>query len=767
MRPFLFSWPQSNEPGENIRWLVAFISHPDPSLLPESIAEYLERDFSFERLVIVGFTFNRLATLALHESGRLDDRLPPIFRNKPALIEYWFIGPNGTIQTETGTTCDPRKTAGLFHAGAEAMFFDHSMHPPCNPILEAPIGFHFVKPSKEHSSHFIRVAELLRKGEQIEFLGASLLRWITSSISRIACDSGSIMSVAYAAAMLFHRINAADLEFGKSLSVSSFGSWGGILPKRGEIRAEYSPDETTLYVVSASTSGSLTRKMKRLGFPSCNTVTLYQYGSDAGSGHVICKLTPPRSNAGRNLPEIEVYSPKSCPWCKLRSSPLMLRGDQFLPLEAKKDTFEVSLVDCPKWLQTFLTHAVNTKVISAHHGYGDRGRIHEVFIHFDRLCESKSFRKRIDQAIRQSVSYAFDRMFVCNDDGARALAALINRSRRQRNLPKPEIICAGALEQLPASRYRTNKSSIVVAGCVASGRSLMKVSRLLRDIEKGGAASYFIGLRRTSTSEDEKYLESTLRFASDGRVRFALQSIDDIYVSDNTPDRPSIWTQEKQFLERLREKAAGRSDFPRNLVDRRIETICDAEGNEMKGLYQNLFWPSINGQLKLRSNFSIVSDKLARQLTQAELYFVISSLFHRVRSTLNEARSLRNSAHRRTLLHPKNFGRFNDGVLRACVIRAAHSAELDFELDEKMDSEATGLICEIVAARGKSEGEATTEFLLALAMGHMRLGNSGLREVSEAVKHAYPDPLTIEFHLGSEIEEIAIHAETRRQVVSE
>jgi len=113
-------------------------------------------------------------------------------------------------------------------------------------------------------------------------------------------------------------------------------------------------------------------------------------------------------------------------------------------------------------------------------------------------------------------------------------------------------------------------------------------------------------------------------------------------------------------------------------------------------------------------------------------------------------RQLRANAHRRkksaiksnwfqqTVLAPENFGRFNDDIIQASILRAAHPYEMNLA-DAPTDSRELGrLIRRIILAADTERGGAAAEFLFALAIGRLRLCRADLEIALSAEPGAVP-----------------------------
>jgi hypothetical protein len=73
------------------------------------------------------------------------------------------------------------------------------------------------------------------------------------------------------------------------------------------------------------------------------------------------------------------------------------------------------------------------------------------------------------------------------------------------------------------------------------------------------------------------------------------------------------------------------------------------------------------------------------------------------------------------LISPGQFNRHNDGIIQASFLRASESPEMDYRPIESLSKEMSNVLHHRFEHVNDDAGEATTEYLLALAAGHVRL----------------------------------------------
>jgi hypothetical protein len=89
-------------------------------------------------------------------------------------------------------------------------------------------------------------------------------------------------------------------------------------------------------------------------------------------------------------------------------------------------------------------------------------------------------------------------------------------------------------------------------------------------------------------------------------------------------------------------------------------------------------------------------------------------------------------------LSPANFGRFNDGAIQASILRAALPRELNYSGHEEHSREAGRIIGRIIRSAKEARGEASAEFLMAIATRSLLLRAKDLEAVISLVPNGMP-----------------------------
>jgi hypothetical protein len=241
---------------------------------------------------------------------------------------------------------------------------------------------------------------------------------------------------------------------------------------------------------------------------------------------------------------------------------------------------------------------------------------------------------------------------------------------------------------------------------------MMEINQLLRD-RQDDKILYLAALTRTRDQAQLTEITSNIQYGYDGGRHYPFTSILDIFVPENQVDRASPWDLEAETWRRITEELL----LKRELGDLRqwcAKRRAYVESGRVHGLSEKLFLPDMSGgELRLRKGFAFwprlkYEDGL---YSQSDVYFSIAAILHNWRYT----RGLRQGeAARRTLLSPRTFFRFNDGLIQSCLLRSCRFFELDYRSSSDLSIAMAEVLSVVFAHYQDNQGEAVLEFLLAL-----------------------------------------------------
>ena len=131
----------------------------------------------------------------------------------------------------------------------------------------------------------------------------------------------------------------------------------------------------------------------------------------------------------------------------------------------------------------------------------------------------------------------------------------------------------------------------------------------------------------------------------------------------------------------------------------------------------------------------------ATKTSQADVFFAITAVLHHCRLSGLRA-SLRQTEYTRKVLCPLMFDRFNDGAIRAALLRACVRPELDYSLDENASRDMRGILVRAILEEGSNGGDSLREFAVALALGRLVLAEHDLHPVKELMAKS-KDPVVV------------------------
>ena len=167
---FLFEMPAIKpRPDGSGRLLVVFSADelPVASEIGAAIQDYIELHSVPDRIYLVGLYFNREQLRTIRHSAELSDRLPPFLREPDHAVEHASIYNDGNAYIEEEVewkAADKTVVERIRRAGLFAIFNSRQ------GLLGSTKTFHYIKPSGDHCGSFLRVAQVLAEGAEIDFI---------------------------------------------------------------------------------------------------------------------------------------------------------------------------------------------------------------------------------------------------------------------------------------------------------------------------------------------------------------------------------------------------------------------------------------------------------------------------------------------------------------------------------------------------------------------------------------------------------------------
>jgi hypothetical protein len=430
----------------------------------------------------------------------------------------------------------------------------------------------------------------------------------------------------------------------------------------------------------------------------------------------------------------------SCKWC-IEGIPFAeFEGDQFL-LQKRKTQFiniafhpsDISKCSLQSDAKQLFEHSKSRGIFSIRLTAGDHDGYRDVRINRENLKLLFSeiqlqYKDRI-QALKISsiTDYAITDHFDVSD-----LNALLTFDDSNAPVFK-EISSVENLQKLPAI---DGGSVFVPFEILVSMHEPRKISEILRSIVPNGTVNYFSVATVVESSEQFTQLSNALKTGARGPNTFNFEPGNVIFLRKRF-EPLTTWQKEKDFLADLVESNES-TDLPTaQAILNRLSYLRDTGTSTDK-----LFWPSQNElPLKLQKDFVYLT--VNSNESQADVYTIVSNLLStaiqnnrnpKEKLTTNSVRKvLRDSIYSEALIDPNNFLKFNDAILRASILRAASSFELNYSRDLHLSSTLTGLIMHEISEWNFSRGQCLMEFLIALAIKHLRLCSQHIDEITNEI----------------------------------
>lgn len=612
-------------------------------------------------------------------------------------------------------------------------------------LVQAPKGFHYIKPSKKHSSSFIRASNVLEHYAATPILAFWVLPFLSNiKASHVIVDTSSIAAVAYAAAyyyLYYHK----DANFPL---IASHESYGGLDRLRVSV-----PDHTVI-LISASTSGGLQKDLEKKGAIAKNIVFLFFLSEGASNVNVLCNLKRENEET-MGIKPIENFPADSCSLCKNKSYAVSLVGDQFAFEPPAVEEILIAKSDLSSQILQDFEELGGLELFCLHRKVGER--ISEIGINAKSLfCDVAKFPPTIERLkkiklewgdILQSLPQRFKKIVHTSYPGSDALAADL------RGLIEPKLnhhIDILDINSLENTSPENGVGVIIVSSYLEDPSEFNQINLLLRKIHKEGEAIYLTMAFAFSDENTKKRIKSNLTWGSKGANTFKFFNLIDLYFPLG-PEADS-WSKELDLLHEFEQWAETNGhEFPQQMA-RRIETLVDAPS---QGLVNDAFWlDRFENPLTIRPNFVFLnSNANTRKLTQADIFVLISAFLNSLRLGESGKPKLIYKPYARALISPENFVRLSDGIIQSSILRAARGFELCYasDSDPRLSARMTEVLKSMISR--DQEDEALIEFIIALGTKQMTLYPEHLFEVLNSISNSF-QPNYIKLLSASLIEEL-------------
>jgi hypothetical protein len=707
---------------------------PDEEDVAQRIEDYCDANFSPDRIYLIAPESERGAMTQVLESEKFKGRIRDVtqHRNTPK-AECLLFGPLGELVSLGRDGPPPEEIAMIKRRGLTRLIREKHV------FRSAPSSHHFAVPSGGHAQSFFRTGDAMTDGAAVDFMAFCTLPHIPLGVRHIFCDSGTISPVAYAISALRRRMD----ETAPFANFSSFESYTGMkkFPFPRDICR-------SVVLISVTTTGRLAQNLRDThpAITPDSVIHLFAlYDMPDYSSRVVCDLRYHEQDNPEGFEEVLTYEEAKCKLCARRSSLIRISSEQFLPGDVEVKPLRLSTSHKPGWLDPFLRRVVGRGLVKANYR-SERARhaTSEVFFDLQTLFADPTmlgidyYVSRMQWLVDLAVPAMLSRIVCLDGKGSEALARLFADRVR------------GKLGEVPISEYskianvvdghvKDAGATLVVAGAAASGRSLLSVAQKLRDIQPNGAITYVVGLARFPSPETAREVESNLTYGEQSR-RYGYHILDRAFLPLVGTLEETCWDEEKELITGL--QASSDDSEANRLLERRMESLRRASSPDVRGMSNDVFWDRRDGTpLALRRGFAFFDFDPPSTPSQADVFFTILAVLYDLRASRDTEHTLHQHEHAHRVLSPRCFDRFNDGVIQGSLLRAALPPELDYSASEALSVEMKQVLDVILSSDATDTGEASREFLLALALGRLRLRPNEVRSLKETYGDGRGDPI--------------------------
>lgn len=572
-------------------------------------------------------------------------------------------------------------------------------------LVIAPPGVHFRKSSNKHTDKFLRTANTLTSSNACALLAIFALEELAPRIpKRILVDTAPLISVAYA---LMRAAKVHGIWEGE-VPTRSFSSYGG-QSKMGRLSVN------DVILISATTSGALASSLKAQQAHIDSTITLFFLASKGATRppKVLCDLTV-TAERGFGYQPVENHAAVDCPLCASEFILAEFEGDQFLLQQRQHRLLKfvrTTQADGTRAALTELCDVKATEVVLR----TDASQLSVIEINEGHLLTCAAVREDLIRQLRRYVPQPLGvivRVRITEEQ----FLSLITAAGISSAVAGTQIIDWADLAAHPA--LVDGAGALVVFGCLSSHTLARQINASLRSKVNGGNVAYISALTLAETPEQYLDLKTFLSFGDRGTDTFTYRDARRLALPmRNTDGNP--WEEELELLNSLKCKGI------KELEERRQMLSVQVKARD------KIFWPGLKSPLTITRTFAFLDTTLGTdKISQADVFAVMSNLFAADRCGSNDltkkpegvnAVPLMQSVYGHVLLTPESFMTFNDGVLKASLLRAARKSELMYEVDAGYSKRMSEIVLAELDGWFVGTGDALPEMLLALAIKRLRL----------------------------------------------
>jgi len=570
-----------------------------------------------------------------------------------------------------------------------------------NPVVQiAPAGHVFKHPSKTINKLFIQARELATSEAELAFVGRCIAHALpplcAPDLAQVYIDTMGIYSL----------VREALTCSGSNASVHSYHSYA-------ELSELSPPTESYAVVISASTSGGMAKRLHvDQGFDEERLMTLIDSSRNGRHGAVLVALDVVDPSYHKQLADGT-------------ETQIELFGEHFSSKSKPPRAVTLGQPHRPKRLDEFLRQfgIGGLLDLNAQPSAGTTSRL--ICLDSNVVGGNQRLLSWLDDEIAWRVATAIDHVVHSDDAGSKVLA---DRAADRLHATKgctnrPAVTAYGSLN---ANTLKHANGVLVVQAVAGDGGLLREVSRDLREFLRPEIPRHFLaGVGLPQSEETWQRLQQFLvKNASPREYGFSAWLVLPIGFDGTT----NAW----QALSVLAAQAQVQTPTVVGLSTSILADSIDLAVQLAQGAFNHFLPTTTNTSLGLSEGFVFFGDAFnnrLHQVTASATYATVASVLQAARDLGVPDNQLKPTGYESVVLSPENFLRFNDNLLQACILRAAHPSELDYSSSPHLSRLMKEFLLKVFGRHDHAYGAASLEFAAALACGRLKLTNDDRSEI--------------------------------------
>ncbi|WP_137891144.1 hypothetical protein [Ramlibacter sp. 2FC] len=507
---------------------------------------------------------------------------------------------------------------------------------------------------------------------------------------------------------IYSLVREALTFAGSTASVHSFHSYE-------ELSELSPPTEPYCVVISASTSGGMARTLRdEQGFEAERLMTLIDASRTGRYEKVLVALDDVDPSYRKQLVDGT-------------ETQIELFGEHFSSKAKPPRAVTLGQPHAPKRLHDFLEELGIGGVLNLNSTPRGSSTSRLVCMDSSVAGNNPQLHHWLNAEISWRVAVAIDHVIHADDVGSKNLAdiAATKLHAAKDSITRPTVT---AYADLSPTTLKSSNGVLVVQAVAGDGGLLREISRDLREFLKPHVPRHFLaGLGLPQSEETWQRLQQFLvKNASSRDYGFSAWLVLPI-GSDGTT---SAWQAYSDLAAAAQVRSLSIAGVDSSVLESSVQQAIQL----VQGAFGGFLPTNAGAPLGLTDGFVFfgkVFDGRLDQVPVSTTYATVASVLQAARDLANPTNQLKPTGYESVVLSPENFLRFNDNLLQACILRAAHPSELDYSSSPHLSRLMKEFLLKLFTRHGHAYGAAALEFAAALAAGRLRLAANHRQELRE------------------------------------